>query len=220
MNIAICYVYRQDWANSAVRFVSSYNQCQPGLDHSSLVVCNGGPPGAFEQVLFGSLPNLKFLEHDNSGYDIGAFQMAARTFPCDVMVFFGATAWIPRSGWLARVAQSVERHGFALYGTHGNQGDERVNVSPHVRTTGWWIAPSLLNKYPYVVKEAKNRYEFEHGKTCLANWIMQQGLHVWVVTQFGEYMRHQWDQIPDGFHRGNQSALLFMDRLTDPPYYG
>lgn len=220
MKTAIVYVHAgAAYLNHATKFVSSYHSCPPGGDHASVVICNGFAPTAFEQVLFGGLPNLTLLTHDNSGWDIGAFQMASRTVPADLMLFFGASAYFTAPGWLNRVEASVNRHGFGLYGVHGNAGDERVNVSPHVRTTGFWIAPSLLNKYPFIVNQAKNRYEFEHGQTSLANWITKQGMNVWVVTWHSEYLRHQWDSIPDGFHQGNQSALLFRDRLTDPPYY-
>lgn len=220
MKTVLVYVYPGPaYLNNAVRFLSTYHECPPGRDHSSVVVCNGFAPGSFEQILFAGLPNLTFLQHDNSGYDIGAFQFVARTVSCDLMIFFGASAYFTGPGWLNRVEDSTSRHGFALYGVHGNQGDDRVNVSPHVRTTGFWIAPSLLNKYPFIVNKASNRYEFEHGQTSLCNWIQKQGLHTWVVTWFSEYLRHQWDGIPNGFHRGNQSALLFRDRLTDPPFY-
>lgn len=221
MKTAVVYVYAGTaYLNNATRFVSSYHECPPGRDHLSVVVCNGFAPGPFEKILFGGLPNLQFLQHDNSGYDIGAFQLAARSLPADLMVFFGASAYFTGPGWMHRVQDSVVRHGFGLYGVHGNAGDANVNVSPHVRTTGWWIAPSLLNQYPFIVNQAKNRYEFEHGQTCLANWITKQGMHVRVVTWHREYLRHEWDGIPNGFHRGDQSALLFRDRLTDPPYYG
>lgn len=220
MKTVLVYVYAGPaYLSNATRFVSSYHACPPGRDHSSVVVCNGFPPTSFEQVLFGGLPNLTILTHDNSGYDIGAFQMVSRSIPADLMLFFGASAYFTAPGWLHRVEDSVARHGFALYGVHGNAGDANVNVSPHVRTTGFWIAPSLLNQYPFIVKASGNRYEFEHGQTSLANWITKQGMHVWCVTWFSEYLRHQWDGIPNGFHRGDQSALLFRDRLCDPPFY-
>jgi len=220
MKTALVYVYAgPSYVNHATKFVSTYHECPPGRDHTSVVVCNGFAPGPFEQILFGGLPNLILLQHDNSGWDIGAFQLASRTVPADLMLFFGSSAYFTAPGWLLRVEDSASRHGFALYGCHGNAGDERVNVSPHVRTTGFWIAPSLFNKYPFIVKAAANRYEFEHGNTCLPNWLTKQGLHVWVVTWHSEYLRHQWDAIPNGFHNGDQSALLFKDRLTDPPYY-
>lgn len=220
MKTVLVYVYAgQAYMNNAMRFVSTYHECPPGREHSSVVICNGFQPTSFEQVLFSPLPNLTLMAHDNSGWDIGAFQLASRSIPADLMLFFGSSAYFTGGGWLNRVEDSVARHGFGLYGVHGNAGDARVNVSPHVRTTGFWIAPSLLNKYPFIVKASTNRYEFEHGNTCLANWITKQGMQVWVVTWHREYLRHEWDGIPNGFHRGNQSALLFRDRLCDPPFY-
>lgn len=223
MRVAIVYCYAMipgtDFESHAARFIASYANCPAQYPHQSVVVCNGGKPDFMAQAMFGAMENLTFLEHDNSGYDLGAFQMASRAIPCDLMVFFGKSAWVTRPGWLDRIVRATERHGFALYGTMGNAGDDRVRVSPHVRTTGFWIAPSILNRYPFVVKQASQRYEFEHGPTCLANWITKQGLHVWVVTWSSEFLRHQWDYIPNGFHRGDQSDLIVRDRLTESPYY-
>jgi hypothetical protein len=183
------------------------------------VICNGFEPSSFERVIFGGLPNLMLLTHDNSGWDIGAFQFASRTIPADLMIFFGSSAYFTAPGWLQRVINSSMLHGFGLYGVHGNAGNLTYRVWPHVRTTGFWIAPSLFNKYPFIIKDTSKRYEFEHGENSIGNWIAKLGLQTWVVTWHGEYLQHQWDAIPNGFHQGSQGALLFRDRMTDPPFY-
>jgi hypothetical protein len=223
MKIAVAYCFPMvgypPAQQYAARFVAQYHECPPGREHSTVILCNGGAPDAFTQTLFGSLPELSLLQHDNSGYDIGAFQMASRTVPCDLMVFLGSSAWPTRPGWLERIAQATERHGFGLYGAMANTGDNLINVSPHIRTTGFWIQPSLFNKYPFIVKEARNRYEFEHGKTCLTNWITKQGLHAWMVTWYGEYLLYQWSSVPNAFQNGDQSAVVIRDRLTEPPFW-
>jgi len=223
MKIALCIVYPlvgyPPFHQYASRFVSSYQVCPPGHEHSTVIVCNGGPPDTFAQLVFGGMPGLQFLQHDNSGFDIGAFQMAARTVPCDLMVFMGSSAWPTRPNWLARIADVTQRRGFGLYGAMGNSGDNMINVSPHIRTTGFWIQPDLFNRYPFMVKEARFRYEFEHGNTCLTNWILKQGLQPWVVTWNGEWLRHQWRYVPNGFQNGDQSQVIIRDRLTEPPFW-
>jgi len=226
MKVAIVYVFPNtadaQRTEQAARFVSSYNAHKPGMDHESIVVLNGSSGGGagFATALFASLPNMRILQHDNSGWDIGAFQMAARSVPCDLMVFFGATAWFPKAGWLTRVYQASSLRGLGLFGCHGNQGDGKVAVWPHVRTTGFWMNPTLMNRYPMKVTEPHQRYPFEHGPQCLSNWIKGEGMGVWVVGWDGEYAVDVCDGMPNGFHRGDQSNLLFMDRLTMPPYYG
>jgi hypothetical protein len=226
MKLAICYVFpntaEAQRPELAARFVTSYAANGPGMDHESIVVLNGSSGGGngFAQALFAALPNLRILQHDNSGWDIGAFQKAAREVPCDLMVFFGATAWFPKANWLQRVYQASQRRGLAIYGSHGNQGDHNVSTWPHVRTTGWWLNPGLLSRYPMVVTQPQQRYPFEHGPTCLCQWAKSQGIPTWVVGWDGEYAVEVCDGMPNGFHKGDQSNLLFMDRLTSPPYYG
>jgi hypothetical protein len=98
-------------------------------------------------------------------------------------------------------------------------GDQRVNVSPHVRTTGFWLSPKVLNRYPITVKTPDMRYPFEHGPNGLTMWAWSQGMQVLVVDGDGIWQFPTWDDSTEGFHRGTQRALLFGDRLSMPPYY-
>jgi hypothetical protein len=208
------------YLDNAARFVDSYHRCDPGVDHDTVIVVNGGKADSFIKTLFSPLKNVDYMEHDNSGWDIGAFQAASRNLSGRLPIFMGSSAFCTRPGWMQRVTQSVQSYGLALFGTMGNQGDGRVNVSAHVRTTGFWIPADLFNRYPIRVTAPQQRYEFEHGISCLSNWIKQNGLHRLVVTWTGEWELEHCDSIPNGFHRGDQSALLIRDRLTERPFYG
>lgn len=220
MKPLLIYVYPGErYLNDACRFVSSYNSFPPGADHDSIVVCNGVAADGMVRALFASLPNVTFLHHDNSGYDIGAFQMASATQPARIAVFLGASAFMQRAGWMIRVNQSVERRGIALFGAMGNTGNEHYHVYPHIRTTGFWLSTELFNRYPNKVTQPGQRYGFEHGATCLTEWCKSQGFRPWVVTWDTEFPEQMWNHIPNGMHRGDQSDLLFRDRLTLPPYY-
>ena len=152
MKTVIVYVYASaagaKYDDYAIRFLMSYYANPPGIEHDTTVVLNGSKATSETTCLFGSLPNCNFIEHDNSGYDIGAFQRAARDVPCDLMVFFGASTYFPRPGWLLRMASVFQRFGNAQYGAMGNGGDKRVNVWPHIRTTAFWMNPKLMNEYP------------------------------------------------------------------------
>ena len=221
MRIEIVYVFPANagelFAAYAWRFLQSYLAFPPGMEHGTTIVCNGASPSNDLYAIFKMMPNVRFFEHDNSGYDIGAFQHVAREVPCDMMVFFGSSAYLQGGGWLVRMAVSYQRHGRALYGVMGNRGVGSTH--PHIRTTGFWMPPSLLNEYPIKITRPEQRYQFEHGENCLTTWVTAKGLQCWVVGWSGEYLWADWDNIPNGFHRGNQSDLLSGDRLTEAPFY-
>lgn len=223
MKVAITYIYPNagagDYFDLAVRFLDSYGKFPPGMDHDSIIVCNGQPATDETRFYFGSLPNLTCLDHDGSGYDIGGFQMAARTVPCDLMVFFGSTAYLNHPNWLFRMVESFNSHGDTIYGAMGNQGAQHAWVYPHIRTTGFWLSPALFNRYPIQVTRPEQRYEFEHGATGLTTWAIQQGKQPWVIAGDTDWVLGACDNIPNGYHRGDQSNLLAGDRLTLPPYY-
>lgn len=222
--IAVVYIFAgnlgaKHWSN-ALRFINSYMRNPPGVDHSSVIVLNGAKVTEDIRKLFSVMPDPIFIEHDNSGWDIGGYQRAAREVDCDLMVFIGGTSYIKGPDWLKRMKESYLKHGHGIYGCMGNRGDPKVRVEPHIRTTGFWMHPALMNQFPYIVRRQDQRYEFEHGKSCLTGWVTNiKKLKAWVVTWDGEYLWEQWDAIPNGFHRGNQSGLLIGDRLTDPPFY-
>lgn len=223
LRVIVTYVYPLNGSGQylelATRFLMGYHIFPAGVEHEVIIVCNGSPVTDEARFLFGSIPNVRFMEHDNSGYDCGAYQHAARENPCDLMVFFGASTYLKGPGWLRRMVESWQRHGAGLYGVMGNRGDLRFNVSPHVRTTGFWMPPALLNEYPTVVSQPGQRYAFEHGPNCLTTWIYRRGLMAWIVSWTGEYQQADWDSFPNGYHRGDQSNMLAGDKNSAPPYY-
>lgn len=223
MKTTVVYVFplagAGHYLDLAIRFVAGYHQYPPGVEHETVIVCNGSPVTDEVRFLFGAMPNCKFLVHDNSGYDVGAYQHAARSNPSDLMVFFGASTYLKGPGWLKRMADAFQKHGRGLYGVMGNRGVAHVGVAPHIRTTGFWMPTELMNQYPMRVERSDQRYPFEHGSNCLTSWIYRKGLMAWVVTWSGEYQQAQWDSIPNGFHHGDQSDMLAGDKNSEPPYY-
>ena len=224
--VTICYVYpldgQQGFAPKAHEFVQSYLRFPPGAEHDTVVVCNGASASDSSKHLFDPLPSVSFLDHDNSGWDIGGFQAAARRSSADLMVFFGAHTYFRRAGWLARMQSVADELGDTLYGATGNQGDLRFNVHPHVRTTAFWCSPALFNRYPHRIGQpgtGGQRYESEHGRTCLTNWVKSLGRQPWIVGFDSILPVEQCDSMPEGFHKGNQSNVLVGDRMTSPPFW-
>lgn len=228
MKIAIVYVYApgstatpggHDCEYYSQRFIESYHSNPPGSEHETVIVLNGTRATSEITCLFSSLPNCCFIEHDNSGYDIGAFQFAARTFPCDLMVFFGASTFYTRSGWLLRMESAYKLHGMAQYGAMGSGAVLKYNVWPHIRTTAFWMPPELMNGYPKRVVSAADRHPFEHGRDCFTEWLRKSGVPSLEVTWNKILFVNNWGSDPNGFHRGNQRSLLALDRMCEPPYY-
>lgn len=219
--VCVLYVFPTvpgKWLNYAKRFARLYEKFKPATEHRLLVISNGGTPTPAMQGVFNQVEHEWFV-HDNSGWDIGAYQHAARRIDCEVMVCLGASTYLRKAGWLERMVQSAEKYGIGLYGAMGNTGDGRHLVWPHLRTTGFWFQPQLLNAYPFRITHFKQRYEFEHGRTCFCEWVRANGIKPLVVTFDGEYSIEDWNKIRNGYHRGDQSNLLTGDRLTEPPYY-
>ena len=224
--VVIVYVFpnggKGGFMEKAEKFIQTYHQFPPGMAHETAVVCNGSPVSAREMEIFAPLSPVTFLNHDNTGWDIGGFQAAAKTIDCDMMVFFGAHTYFRRSGWLARMHQIFQQLGPNLYGCTGNQGHLAVGVHPHVRTTAFWCPPSWMNEYPHSIKTmggGGSRYEFEHGASCFTNWIKSRGLMPGIVGWDCVYPVDGCDAMTNGFHRGDQSNVLVGDRMTCPPYF-
>ncbi len=226
MKPRIVYIYPQnDGGNQqkhdelAARFIGTYHSFPPDIEHDTVIVLNAGAVNATIQAMFSGFQNVMFLPRDGAAWDIGGYQQAAMMMPAELMVFLGGSTYIRGKGWLRRMAEVFEQRGPGLYGCMGNRGDARVKVSPHIRTTGFWTSGELMNRYPIRIRQHDMRYGFEHGPACLTTWIRRQGKPILVATWDGIYQERDWDSIPNGFHRGNQSGLLVGDRLTEPPFY-
>lgn len=224
MKIVVVYVFPvsgQFYFDGACRFVDSYARNDPGIEHELIAIANGGPPSCEMRSLL-DLTGIKatWFEHDNSGYDIGAEQSIARQVHCDMMVFFGSTAYIRGPNWLKRMAEAFEHNGPQnIYGCMANTGDIPVGVWPHIRTTGYWLNPMMMNMYPIRVDHPALRYEFEHGKRNITEWFRQHGRRALMVTWNHACDWPLWNRIPNGFHTGNQSELITGDKISAPPFY-
>lgn len=223
MKITVVYVFPifgGHFIDAAERFIATYNLNPPGIDHQLLFISNGGPPSVEMRSLAQACDHeVDWFEHDNRAYDISAFQAAAQSVPCDMMVFFGNNAYLRGEGWLKRMAEAFVTHGpHHLYGCMGNDGDSRFGVAPHIRTTGFFTSPMMMNLYPMRVTRPEHRYPAEHGPMCLTSWFKGQGHRAIIVTWTGEH-DWPWDAIPGGFHQGDQHALLSGDKNSCPPYY-
>jgi hypothetical protein len=223
MRVVVLYIlptdlYGPEHFQRAVTFAESMHAHPAGFGHRLVVVSNGGKPSTEAECLFSPF-DAEFFPRANIAKDIGSFQHAAREIPCDLMVFLGGSTYIRGANWLLRIAESFSKHGEGLYGCMANTGVPQMDVSPHIRTTGFWMPPALLNRYPERVTREDQRYPFEHGPKCLTSWVAEQGLPTLIVTWDGEYPMPLWGKVPGGFHLDSQEGLIVGDRLSRPPYH-
>jgi len=206
MKIAVCYVYANLKAAkhvpAAKRFVQSYLVHPPGeTDHELWVLVNGSPLSPSQKKLFDALP-FHFLDHDNSGMDIGAFQKAGVLVNCDLLVCFGGFVHFCWTGWLDRMARVYEDNGPALYGGWGFH-QPRI----HIRTTAFWLPRELFNSYPLWIGNAQ-RYEFEHGKKSITQHVVDLKLPTLMVTRTRVLDLPHWTHVPE-------PDCLLLDQHTD-----
>ncbi len=194
MRVAIAYIFPnlspKVYEPMARRFSIQYLRNPPGAsEHELYVISNGGGrvTERQEKIFDPLVPN--FIYHDNIGRDIGAFQMAARTIPCDLLVCIGSPARPRSPGWLDIMVQSVENHGPGLYGVWGFH-----SPTPHIRTTVWWISPQILNAYPIQVGNDQ-RYHFEHSHESITAFSIKKGFPVLQVTNRGVFSIERWHHV-------------------------
>ena len=221
MTVAIAYVFPNIHASrynpAAQRFASTYQQFPPGGCGNDLYVIANGPPLSLSQKEIFNPMRAQHFNHNNFGKDIGAFQMIASQVKCDLMLFFGAHIYFWRAGWLDRILDTYLSHGPGLYGTWAFH-----QPRPHLRTTAFWCHPTLLAEYPHNVSQnggGGQRYAMEHGPQCHTSWVRSKGLTPWIVGWDCIWPVTQCDQMPGGFHNGDQYNILVGDRLCCPPYY-
>lgn len=188
MTTAVAYVYplvqQSKYFPLAKRFADTWKQFPGSNLH---VLCNGGKPGKMEMRPFEGIPN-EVHPCSNVGWDIGSFQWAAESIPCDLLVCLGAPVHFHKAGWLDRIVDSYINNGPALYGCW-------AYLSPnwHVRTTVFWCPPQILQSYPWQIGSTrKSRYEFEHGNTSFTRHVLSAGMDAIMVTTKGEFPFDQW----------------------------
>jgi hypothetical protein len=196
----------------AARFVTTYRESPPGVEHDTLVICNGGPVSTSVSVLFSGMNAMMFPRGNDLGWDISAYIEAANG-PCaqyDMMVCCGESIYFYRPGWLKRFCEAWTRFGPGMYGSLSSN-----LVRAHLNTTGFCCHPSLLARYKDPVTSRAARYAFEHGQNAFWRRVQKWGMPVRLVTWDGEYEPRSWRCPPNILWRGNQTNCLMWCQHTD-----
>lgn len=210
MKVGICYVcpiVKWDVYEPIVRrFLAAYKAFPPGSNHEFHVIFNGGSPTAQMLDLF-SVMNPICHEHDNTGWDIGAFSTMSKV-DCDEMLFLGSNTNFRRAGWLQRILEVRQKFGTGLFGTSAS-----YDIYPHIRTNGYLCRPELVGlAWKKNQSRSNPRHGFELGKSSLTDTTLAQNLPVLLVTWDGYYPKPEWRIAPEIYRRGNQSNCLIYDR--------
>lgn len=210
--ITLCYIHVPgDAVHNAMedRFVQSYKDNPPGVDHDTIVLCQGAEPRESDKARYLGFPRLRFIPRDQTGMDIGAYVDAAHFVETDAMICCGGSTTVRRPGWLARMQEAWDKHGPGMYGSLSS-----YQVRPHFNTTGFCLTPKMILSYPHPMITTPDRYEFEHGEGALWWRLHQQGIPCKLVTWCGEYDWPEWRK-PDNIScRGDQSNCLTWFRIN------
>lgn len=199
------------------RFLNSYAQFPAMVPHDLVLLTDPGETDGLADVA--SVFHASIFQSEAPGLDISRYQAFCQQSAHDMVFFCGGTSYCRYPGWLLIAATSFKRNGPQnLYGAMGNNGVG--GVAPHIRTTGFWCAPSLINSHPFRVTKPAQRYHYEHGNPdCLTCWTRANMRRAIVVDAEGEHEWPYFNDSPNGYQRGTQAALLIGDRLTEPPFY-
>lgn len=215
MKIALVYVAvtnGQQTADFASRFVATYHENPPGVNHSTVIACNGGPLPLWLSLMFESLRPQFFPRANTPDYDIGAYLQAAKG-PCadsDMMVCLGESIYFHRPGWLTRLVEAWEHNGPGMYGSFTSN-----LVRAHINTTGFAAPTKFLASCRAHIYGRNGRYEFEHGKEAFWRQLHAKKYPVKLVTWDGEYSPQNWRNPPNILWRGDQSNCLMFCGHTD-----
>jgi hypothetical protein len=197
----------------AQRFIESYQRFPAGEKHELIVVFNGGHPDKELGKIFDSVPH-GFHERSNLGWDIGAYQEVASRLDVDLMVCLGESIYFHRSGWLSRLCEARSRYGPGMFGSFAS-----YLVRPHINTTGFAVSPEYLRGWPVLVRNKRDRYEFEHGENSFWGGLKAIGRPVKLVTWDGSWDWQDWRKPQNILWRGDQSNCLTFCVHCDRYYH-
>jgi len=211
--VTLIYIYpvgHDEHDGYAKRFVQSYLKFQAGYPHETMVVCNGGAPNDFIRGLFRNIP-CKFFQHDDSGWDIGAYLAVVRAIKTEAVFCCGGLTHFKRFGWLKKLVDAWNKFGAGLYGSLGSY---QYGI-PHLVTTGFLCPTHLVSSYPGKVVTYEDRAEFEHGVKSLTNLALCLCMPAKLVTWCGVHSLDELWNPENVLNKGDQSNCLTYYKQTD-----
>ena len=221
MKITLAYLTPLDeWVTfgpCAKRFVDTYRQFPPQIDHELLVVgCNGTGLDAIWRVF--KDVSSRFETYHGRGRDCGAGQTIAHKVDCDFLVLANAGVYFHRDGWLRRFAEARMEHGEGLYGASASYESYPYSLgrlNPHIRTAFYGCNPKTFRQYPFKIDTHEKCFKFESGEWKFLQWFEDRGEPSLLVTWDGCYQKQDFRKPPNVFRKGDQSGNIVYDRHTE-----
>ena len=221
MKITLAYLTPLDeWVTfgpCAKRFVDTYRQFPPQIDHELVVVgCNGTALDAIWR-LFKDVSS-RFETYHGRGRDCGAGQTIADKVDCDFLVLANAGVYFHRDGWLRRFAEARMEHGEGLYGASASYESYPYTsgrLNPHIRTAFYGCNPKTFRQYPFKIDSREKCFKFESGERKFLQWFEDRGEPSLLVTWDGCYQKQDFRKPPNVFRKGDQSGNIVYDRHTE-----
>jgi hypothetical protein len=188
------------------RFVQTYLQFPPGIDHDLIVVSCAGVLNQQTKDIFAPL-RCTFDEYLEGGWDIGAHQYMAHRTSSDFIVCCTSRTYFWKTDWLRRIVEAREQYGEGLYGSAGS-----YEISPHIRTCFYGCNPKIFREFPHKIDTRTKGVYFERGKWNFTRWFEEKGGKAWMVTWDGVYAKPEWRCPPNIFRRGDQTNLIAWDK--------
>ena len=199
----------QGWTDILSRFVESYRAFSAGYAHD-LYICVSGASLTQRSMAILAGTHFRALRYDGGGWDIGAYQHAAKhLLDYDFVICLNSQAYVVQANWLLFFAQAFEKFGVGVYGASSS-----FETFPHIRTCCIAFPPRLVLEYPLHVRCRYDAELFEHSPRGFSPWAIEKGLPVCVVNQSGVDQLAESRNRPNIFRRGSQGELLIHDRHT------
>lgn len=193
------------------RFIQSYRQFPPTLEHDLVVVATG--VDVVSNQVQAHYPEAKhFLTYQGGGWDIGAHQYAVRRLhkEYDLVICAATPVYFVGPNFLERMAEAFSWWGDGFFGPMAS-----YEAWPHIRTCCWAARPQTFIHYPHTIDTRPKTFRAESGQWNISQWYEDNGYAVRLVTPVGDFPKAHWRQLSNIFRRGDQSNCLVWDRHCD-----
>ncbi|CCB65053.1 hypothetical protein [Hyphomicrobium sp. MC1] len=225
-SVALCCLLdgaADDWAESASRFLQSYQQLSAGRDHTFYLLLFGFFDDEKLQRArskFGGIAHAEIIvSGDGTGFKI--YREAVGKAPEDLLCFIGSDCEILGDLWLAKLVTNLEMPDVGLVGVAGSY---RSRIPPsshifpniHLCTDVWAIRRGLLINIlrDGALEGTPDREALENGPANLTERVTAIGKEVLAVGRNGRGYGPRWWPRSETYYRGTQSNLLISTRRS------
>lgn len=234
---AVCLVHLV-WAPLGVepveRFLRSYNDCPPGLDHRLLVVLNGFDDGAVPEAVTRALCAVPHdvLRPARPIQDLAAYRLAAEQASwAESLCFVNSHSEPLAGGWLRLLHAQLHEPGVGIVGATGSHESTYSAAprplkplrarqyppfpNPHLRTNGFMLRRADLVALDWRIGRSKSAaHQLESGNRGITTQLAERGLQARVVDRDGRgHAPGEWASSLT-YRSGAQERLLIADNRT------